>query len=85
MEYKDKGDQIMESIGKIVMIPKGNYSASVTYKRLDLVRYQGKAWVCKQDDVIGVTPVEGTTWTMVVQDGEPGAAPSVSDETLIFT
>ena len=72
----------MEAIGKIVLIPKGNYDASATYNHLDWVRYQGKAWVCKQDNITNVTPVEGTTWTLLAEDGS--FHHEVTDETLIL-
>ena len=64
----------MESIGKIVLMPKGTYSSSTTYNHLDWVRYNGKAWVCKQDNVTGVTPTEGTTWTVLAEDGQDATA-----------
>lgn len=64
----------MTSIGKIVLLPKGTYDSSATYNHLDWVRYDGKAWVCKQDDVTGVTPVEGDTWTVLAEDGTGGAS-----------
>ena len=62
----------METIGKVVLIAKGTYSSSATYNHLDWVRYNGKSWVCKQDNVTNVTPVEGNTWTVIAQDGATG-------------
>ena len=62
----------MESIGKIVLIGKGTYNASTTYTHLDWVRYNGKSWVCKQDNTVGVTPTEGAYWTLIAQDGANG-------------
>lgn len=73
----------MTSIGKVVMTPKGAYSASATYNHLDWVRYNGSAWVCKQDNVVGVTPVEGDTWTLLVSGS--GASITVSNKTMIFS
>jgi len=59
----------MEIVGKIVLMPKGTYDPTATYKVLDWVRYNGVSWVCKVDNTSGVTPVEGTNWTVLAQDG----------------
>lgn len=59
----------MATLAKVVPIPKGNYSASATYNSLDIVRYNGKSWMCKQDSVTGITPAESAYWMLVVQDG----------------
>ena len=66
----------MESIGKVVLMPKGTYSAGTTYSHLDWVRYNGKSWVCKQDNVIDVTPSEGATWTVLAEDATAHGLPS---------
>ena len=39
----------MQSAGRILLMPKGDYSASVTYEMLDLVNHNGASWVCKKD------------------------------------
>lgn len=62
----------MASIGRVLLIPKGDYSSSVTYNNLDWVRYNGKAWVCKVDGTVNVTPVQGDTWQLLAQDGSGG-------------
>lgn len=66
----------MSTLAKVVPIPKGNYSASATYNSLDIVRYDGKSWMCKQDSITNITPTEGAYWMMIVQDG--GGATSLS-------
>ena len=58
-----------QAIGKVLLMPKGTYSGSVTYNQLDWVRYDGKAWVCKVNNTVGVTPVEGANWTLMAADG----------------
>ena len=72
----------METLGKIVLIPRGAYSSSAVYNHLDWVRYGVKAWVCKQDNITNVTPTEGSTWTVLAEDGEVNC--TLQDETLIF-
>ena len=59
-------------IGRILIIPKGNYDPSTPYNSLDLVRYDYKSWLCKTDGIIGITPTEGTDWTLMTEDGTDG-------------
>lgn len=53
----------MASAGRILLMPKGNYSASVTYVMLDMVRYNNALWVCKKQ-CIGIPPAEGEYWQL---------------------
>ncbi len=45
----------MASAGKILIMPRGEYSADVVYEVLDLVYYNSCAWVAKKT-VTGITP-----------------------------
>lgn len=45
----------MASAGRILIMPKGAYSASVTYEMLDLVIHNGSSWVAKKT-VKGIEP-----------------------------
>ena len=56
-------------IGRVLLISKGTYSGSTVYNMLDWVRYDNKAWVCKVDGTVGITPVEGANWTLMAADG----------------
>lgn len=56
----------MSALGKIVLKPRGDYSASATYLQLDWVRYNGGVWVCKQE-CSGITPVEGNYWSLMIE------------------
>jgi hypothetical protein len=51
----------MPSAGRILIIPKGNYDASVTYEMLDLVNHNGIPWIAKKT-VTGIEPAEGEYW-----------------------
>lgn len=59
----------MAVIDKIILTPKGNYDSSIIYQKLDIVRYDGKSWICKKNMTVGVVPSEGENWSMLVQDG----------------
>lgn len=61
-----------QQVGRILLMPKGDYNASTIYNALDWVRYSDTAWVCKADGTVGVTPVEGANWTLMAQDGTVG-------------
>jgi len=50
---------------------KGIYSAATAYAKDDGVMYNGSAWYCLVA-CTGVTPVEGTNWTMLVAKGDQG-------------
>jgi hypothetical protein len=53
----------MTSAGRILIMPKGNYDASVTYEMLDLVSHNGKSWLAKKASV-GIEPsaANGEYW-----------------------
>lgn len=57
----------MASAGRILIMPKGNYDASVTYEMLDLVSHNGKSWLAKKT-VVGIEPSEtnGEYWHNMV-------------------
>lgn len=64
----------MAAIGRVLLIPKGDYSGSATYNMLDWVRDNGAAWVCKVDNTIGVAPptlpaTYNANWQLIAADG----------------
>lgn len=64
----------MAAIGRVLLIPKGDYSGSTAYNALDWVRDNGAAWVCKLDDTIGVAPptlptTSNANWQLLSADG----------------
>ena len=70
-------------IGRILLIPKGDYSALVTYNNLDWVRNGGAAWVCKVDGTIGIAPpnppaTSNANWQLLAEDGTVGGWTSIS-------
>lgn len=58
----------MANAGRVAIVPKGDYSSSVTYKRLDLVRYNDKAYVAKKAST-GVLPTNTDYWMLMTSDG----------------
>lgn len=70
------------SAGRVLIIPKGNWNAETTYTGLDMVRYNGASWVCKNTCTNIVPSAENANyWQMVSRDGTDIAVDSeVSDE-----
>lgn len=59
------------NLGKVMITPKGVYSPSTSYERLDVVTYGGSAFIALQP-VQGVTPVAGEFWGLLVSKGDKG-------------
>lgn len=60
----------MATIGRVLLMPKGDYNGTTVYNNLDWVRYNGIAWVCKVDGTVGVVPdVTASEWQVLAQDG----------------
>lgn len=78
-------------LGKVSVVPKGDYSASTTYYALDIVGYNGGSYLAMQQ-ITGVTPSnDGVNWMQLSGPGLPGEngtngvtfTPSVSEAGVI--
>lgn len=59
------------NLGKVSLIPRGEYNATTEYKRLDIVTYQGSAYTVLKD-VLGITPTDDkTNYLLLVSKGDP--------------
>lgn len=59
-------------LGKVSVVPRGDYSASTTYYALDIVGYNGGSYLAMQQ-VTGVTPSnDQTNWMQLSGPGLPG-------------
>lgn len=56
----------MAIAGKVAPIPKGEWSASENYEKLNIVRYNNMVFMAKIDNK-GVTPVDRDTWILLIQ------------------
>lgn len=55
--------------GRILLIPRGDYSSAATYNTLDWVRYNSAAWVCKADNTQNVPPSQlAPEWQLLAAD-----------------
>lgn len=53
------------TMGRVGIVPKDEYSPTVTYSALDLVPYQGTAYVAKAQTT-GIVPTNTAYWTPVI-------------------
>ena len=59
----------MDSVGRILILPKGPWNNETDYEMLDLVYYGGTSWLAKKNSK-GVTPVDGEYWQKVFDYNE---------------
>lgn len=59
------------TLGRVSVVPKGEYNASTEYERLDLVRYNGAGYMALRT-MTGVEPVDGADWMLLVDRGDAG-------------
>ena len=70
----------MAIAGRVAIVPKGEWSQSVTYDKLDLVTYNGNTFIAYKSSV-GVEPVDGDTWMLVMQGIDPQDIENIIDGT----
>lgn len=58
-------------LGKVSITPRGEYSPTETYKRLDAVQYRGNLYICAKE-CIGVTPEESEYYMLAAESGKQG-------------
>ena len=57
-------------LGKVGTTPKGEWSASVTYERLDWVTYQGSSYIALTQNTNSVPSDTNTNWMVAAKHGE---------------
>lgn len=58
--------------GRVTFVPKDNFSNNISYKKFDIVTYNGSSYFAKKD-TIGHTPTEDEFWQLVAEKGQNGA------------
>lgn len=67
-------------LGKVSVVPKGNYENSTRYDRLDVVVYEGNGYIATRDNLQDIIPGETDDWMLIVQRGEQGKPGPVGPE-----
>ena len=57
------------TLGKVVVTPKGNYDATITYEPLDIVNNNGATYICLES-CTGVTPGSNAAKWMLLANSE---------------
>lgn len=72
-------------LGKVSVVPRGDYNASTTYYALDIVGYEGGSYLAMQQ-VTGVTPSnDQVNWMQLSGPGLPGADGTDGTDGVTFT
>lgn len=60
---------MMTPVGKVMLKPKDDYDASVTYDVLDMVRHDNKLWIAKQSNILNVEPAASNSdyWMLATE------------------
>lgn len=58
-------------LGKVAIVPRGDYASETRYKPLDIVTHEGSAYLVLKD-CTGVTPVTGEYYQLLSQRGPQG-------------
>lgn len=64
--------------GKVLIIPKGEYSASTQYKMLDMVYYEGCSYICKQTTTGHAPPTDAISDSYWMKIADKVAVDSLS-------
>lgn len=68
-------------IGRVLLMPRGNYNSDAVYNALDWVRHGGASWVCTTDNTTGVAPSPSTPeWQLMASDGTVGGWDSLANK-----
>ena len=60
------------NLGRVSLVPRGEYDPAIQYERLDIVRYDGSGYLVLRP-VQGVTPVDGADYMLITERGGIGA------------
>ena len=63
--------EVSTPLGRVSLVPRGEYDPAAAYVRLDVVRYGGSGYLVLRP-VQGVTPADGEDYMLLVRQGDPG-------------
>lgn len=59
-------------LGRVSLVPRGEYDPSAAYDRLDIVKHEGSGYLVLMDGTKGVTPADGPNYMLLVERGGTG-------------
>lgn len=60
------------NLGRVSLVPRGAYDSATEYHWLDIVQYDGSSFLVLKENIIGVTPADGTDYMLVAARGTQG-------------
>ena len=76
---------INTDLGKVVLLPTGNWDSTTTYSFLDFVYYNGKSYVAKKEVPIGVTTGNEEYWQILASPNNIQGIEKISTSDLVDT
>lgn len=70
------------NLGRFILNPRGNYSSSATYSKLDVVLYNGSSYIAKSDSITNKVPTNTTYWQLLAQAGQAILTPQQEQEII---
>ena len=67
-----ENNKITTNLGRVSIVPRGEYDPKAAYLRLDLVQHRGASYLALHE-LTGVTPSDGEDWMLVAEKGDTGA------------
>ncbi len=77
-----EGIEVLEDINNFEHLD--TYSPSVDYKKYNIVRYEGVAYICTNNTTAGTLPTNANFWKVIAFDGEAQGIPVGGDEGQIL-
>lgn len=59
-------------LGRVSIVPKGEYEGSTPYKRLDVVQHEGSGYIATYDGLQDIIPGESDDWMLLAERGKQG-------------
>lgn len=70
-----------QSLGKVAIIPKGEYNSATEYQLYDLVSYQGNSYLAIRDKIRGIRPTSSYYWQLLAAGG--GGSPILGEDSIL--
>lgn len=70
-----------QSLGKVAIIPKGEYNSNTEYQLYDLVSFQGNSYLAIRDKFRGLSPNYNSYWQLLAAGG--GGSPILGEDSIL--
>jgi len=60
------------NLGRVSLVPRGEYDAAATYRWLDVVQFEGSGYLVLKSEITGITPSDGTDYMLLAEKGNTG-------------